>query len=263
MTLEGADGRTVTGQAILDYDGTYPQSFPSRTARRSLFGQATFQATRDFAVTAGGRFEHEAGYSDPDADPSATRNNGGGFVEGRATLVNRVYISAGIGVEHNEVFETAYTPRLSVAAYLRNPSSENIGETKLTLNAGKGIKAPSVFQGDNSLYELVVGTPAGAGVDPIGPERSRSFDIGLEQAFAGGRFRGAGRVLQQHVRGSARVPEPDGTRAGGCPARGRCGDCVWGLYQLGILRCAGHRAVCGRSAWCRLSNERVVHVHGR
>jgi len=189
VTLEGADGRTVSGQAILDYGGTYPQSSPSRTTRRSLFGQATFQATRDFAVSAGGRFEHEAGYSDPDADPSATRNNGGGFVEGRATLVNRVYISAGMGVEHNEVFETAYMPRLSVAAYLRNPSNENVGETKVTLNAGKGIKAPSVYQGDNSLYELVVGTPAGAGVDPIGPERSRSFDVGLEQAFAGGRFR--------------------------------------------------------------------------
>jgi len=189
VTLTDAEGRTVTGQGILDYGGAYPDSFASRTARQSLFGQATFQATRDLAVSAGGRFEHEAGYSDPEADPSDTRNNGGAFVEGRATLVNRVYISAGIGVEHNEIFETAYTPRLSVAAYLRNPSSERIGETKVTLNAGKGIKAPSVYQGQNSLFALVNGTPAGAGVDPLGPEKSRSFDIGLEQAFAASRFR--------------------------------------------------------------------------
>ena len=189
VTLDGADGRTVTGQAILDYGGVYPQSYPSRTARRSLFGQATFQATRDLAISAGGRFEHEAGYSDPDADPSDTRNNGGAFVEGRATLINRVYISAGVGVEHNEVFETAYTPRLSVAAYLRNPSTEQVGETKVTLNIGKGIKAPSVYQGQNSLYALVTGTPAGAGVDPLGPEKSRGFDVGLEQALAAGRLR--------------------------------------------------------------------------
>jgi iron complex outermembrane receptor protein/vitamin B12 transporter len=189
VTLEGADGRTVTGQGILDYDGTYPSSFPSRTARQSLFGQATFQATRDLAVSAGGRFEHEAGYGDPDADPTDTRNNGGAFVEARGTLVNRVYISAGIGVEHNEIFETAYTPRLSVAAYLRNPSTEKLGETKVTLNIGKGIKAPSVYQGQNSLYALVNGTPAGAGVDPLGPEKSRGFDVGLEQAVAASRFR--------------------------------------------------------------------------
>lgn len=189
VTLTDAEGRTVTGQAILDYGGVYPDSFASRTARQSLFGQATFQWTRDLAISAGGRFEHEAGYGDPDDDPTDTRNNGGAFVEGRATLVNRVYISAGIGVEHNEVFETAYTPRVSVAAYLRNPSSEQIGETKLTLNAGKGIKAPSVFAGQNSLFALVGGTPAGTGVDPLGPEKSRSFDVGLEQAFAAGHFR--------------------------------------------------------------------------
>jgi iron complex outermembrane receptor protein/vitamin B12 transporter len=189
VTLTDAEGRTVTGQAILDYGGTYPSTFPSRTARQSLFGQATFQATTNVAISGGARFEHEAGYSDPDADPSDTRNNGGGFVEGRATLANRVYVSAGIGVEHNEVFDTAYTPRLSVAAYLRNPSNERIGETKVTVNAGKGIKAPSVFQGQNSLFALVNGTPAGAGVDPLGPEKSRSFDIGVEQAFAAGHLR--------------------------------------------------------------------------
>ncbi len=189
VTLTDAEGRTVTGQAILDYDGTYPSVFPSRTARQSLFGQATFQATSNLAISAGGRFEHEAGYDDPDGDPLDTRNNGGAFIEGRATLRSRVYISAGIGVEHNEVFETAYTPRLSVAAYLRNPSNEQIGETKVTLNAGKGIKAPSVFAGQNSLFELVTGTPAGSGVEPLGPEASRSFDVGLEQAFAAGHFR--------------------------------------------------------------------------
>jgi vitamin B12 transporter len=189
VTLEGADGRTVTGRGILDYDGVYPQASPGRTTRRALFGQVTFQATPNFAVSGGGRFEREANYHDPELDPSATRNNGGGFVEGRATLASRVYVSAGIGVEHNEVFETAYTPRLSVAAYLRNPSSEQVGETKVTMNIGKGIKAPSVYQADNSLYELVAGTPAGAGVGPIGPERSRGFDIGLEQAFAAGHFR--------------------------------------------------------------------------
>jgi iron complex outermembrane receptor protein/vitamin B12 transporter len=189
VTLEGAEGRTVTGQAILDYGGVYPQSSAGRTTRNSLFGQVTFQATPNLAVSGGGRFDHEANYDDPDLDPTATRNNGGGFVEGRATLASRVYISAGIGVEHNAVFETAYTPRLSVAAYLRNPSSEQVGETKVTMNIGKGIKAPSVYQGDNSLYELVAGTPAGVGVEPIGPERSRGFDIGMEQAFSAGRLR--------------------------------------------------------------------------
>ena len=190
VTLRGANGESVTGRAILDYGGAFPSISRSRTTRRALFGQTTFQASPGFAVSAGGRLEREEGYTDPDADPSATRTNRGAFIEGRATLANRAYISAGVGVEHNEVFETAYTPRLSVAVYLRNPSAEDVGETKVTLNIGKGIKAPSVFQGENSLYALVQSTPAGANVSPIGPERSRGFDVGVEQAFAAGRLRG-------------------------------------------------------------------------
>ena len=51
VTLEGADGRTVTGQGILDYGGVYPQAYPGRTTRRSLFGQVTFQATQNLAVS--------------------------------------------------------------------------------------------------------------------------------------------------------------------------------------------------------------------
>jgi iron complex outermembrane receptor protein/vitamin B12 transporter len=186
VTLEGADGRSVTGQAILDYGGVYPFVSDNRTTRRALFGQATFQATPAFAVSAAGRFEHEAGYEDPEEDPTTTRNNGGAFVEGRATIANRAYIAAGIGVEHNAAFDTVATPRLSVAVYLRNPSNGDVGETKVTFNIGTGIKAPSVFQAANALAELV---PPGSGVAPLGAERSRGFDVGVEQVFASGRLR--------------------------------------------------------------------------
>jgi iron complex outermembrane receptor protein/vitamin B12 transporter len=103
--------------------------------------------------------------------------------------MNRHYISAGVGVEHNEVFGEAVTPRLSVASYVRQPSSSGIGETKIVLNAGTGIKAPSVFQAQNSLFELLKTSSSAGTVDPIGPERSRSFDVGLEQGFAASRAR--------------------------------------------------------------------------
>src|SRR6185295_16288330 len=86
-------------------------------------------------------------------------------------------------------FGNEATPRVSVAVYLRNPSSASVGETKVTVNAGKGIKSPNVFQQQNALFELVQGTPSGAGILPVGPERSRSFDVGIEQGFAGGRLR--------------------------------------------------------------------------
>jgi iron complex outermembrane receptor protein/vitamin B12 transporter len=189
VTLRGANDTSVTGQAILDYGGSYPQSFESRTTRRTVFGQSTYRVTGDLHISGGGRFEREAGYSDPDGDPNQTRNNGGVFVEGRGSIGGRTHISAGIGVEHNAAFETAATPRLSIATYFRNPTQSGVGDTKLVLNFGKGIKAMSVFQQQSSLFGLLDGAPNAPPVEPLGPERSTSFDVGMEQGFADGRVR--------------------------------------------------------------------------
>ncbi len=190
VTLTGANGYSVTGQAILDFDGTYPSVFRSRTRRRALFADTTYHVGSDFDISGGGRFEREEGFSDPDADADATRTNGGVFAEARGTLMGRTYITAGVGFEHNEAFDNAVTPRVSIATYLRNPSSSAaVGDTKISFNVGKGIKAPSVFQQQNSLFALVQSTPAASGASQIGPERGSNIDIGLEQGFWYGRAR--------------------------------------------------------------------------
>src|SRR5258705_4186454 len=190
MTLTGANGYSATGRAILDFGGIYPSVFRSRTRRRALFADTTYHARRDFDISGGGPVQREEGFSDPDADPTATRNNGGVFAEARGSGVMRTYVTAGIGFEHNEAFDNAVTPRLSVATYLRNPSATSaLGDTKITFNAGKGIKAPSGFQQENALFTLVQSTSAAANASPLGPERSTSIDIGIEQGFWYGRAR--------------------------------------------------------------------------
>lgn len=186
VTIRGANGYSATGRAILDFGGVYPSPFDSRTTRRQLSGQSTVRIAGDLHLSVGARYEQEKGFDDPDDDATATRNNGGIFAEGRGSLGRRTYVSAGVGYERNAVFGSAVTPRVSIANYLRDASSGAIGETKVTFNAGSGIKAPSVFQQQSSIFELVQSLPAGArpSVDPIGPERSRSVDLGVEQAFA-------------------------------------------------------------------------------
>jgi len=189
VTLRGANGYTASGRAILDFAGRYPSVFRQRTTRVALAGDATHQLTTTWSISGGGRFDREQGYTDPDADPTATRHNGGAFVEVRGAVTARHHVSAGLGVDHNAAFGEAVTPRVSLASYLRQPSSRGIGDTKLVVNAGTGIKAPSVFQEQSSLLALVKGTPAAAGVESIGPERSRSVDVGVEQGIGYGRIR--------------------------------------------------------------------------
>jgi vitamin B12 transporter len=190
VTIRGANGFSVSGQGILDYGGTYPQNYEANATRRTANAQTTYQVASALALSAGLRFEREEGFTDSGTRATTERDNRGAFVEARASL-RRVYASAGLGYEHNAVFESAFTPRLSVAFYLREPSSKSaVSDTKLVVNVGNGIKAPSIAQENSSLFRLLAdsGTP-NAAVHAIEPERSRSFDAGLEQGLWQGRLR--------------------------------------------------------------------------
>ena len=76
-----------------------------------------------------------------------------------------------------------------MAYYLRRPSNIGLfGETKLKFNFGEGIKEASTSQQASALISLL--TPAQISqfnVQPIGPERSRTFDFGLDQRIFNGR----------------------------------------------------------------------------
>jgi vitamin B12 transporter len=184
VTIKGANGYSVTGQAILDFGPPppYPQSFPDYEARRSVHVQSDYQFFKDWVGVFGFRYEHENG-------DGFTRNNYSTFLEGHGTISHRFFTTFGVGLEHNSFFGFAATPRVSMAYYLRRPTNSGfLGETKLKFNFGTGIKEASTSQQANALISLL--TPeqiAQFDVGPIGPERSRTFDFGLEQRLFGGR----------------------------------------------------------------------------
>ena len=195
VTLEGANGYSVTGQAILDFCCTFPSVFDSGTTRRTFLGQTSFRVSPALDLSGGVRVENENGFTQATDRSASDRTNGGAFVEARANA-NRVYANGGFGVDHNAVFGTAVTPRVSIAAYLRRPSSTaGFGDTKLTFNAGTGIKAPTISQELSSLFSILQPLAQGpsliasSGASPTGPERSRSVDVGLEQGLWRGRAR--------------------------------------------------------------------------
>lgn len=197
VTIAGANGTMATGRAILDFGGTYPQPFDSSTTRRSVYGQTDYRILANLDTSAGVRFENETGFTDSGIRTTTDRKNVSSFVEVRGSLFDRTYVSGGLGVERNAVFGVAVTPRISAASYVRKPSSTaaGLGDTKLTFNFGKGIKEPSISNEQRSLYNLLSALPQGAtlistlGLSPIGPERSRSVDVGVEQGLWGGRTR--------------------------------------------------------------------------
>jgi vitamin B12 transporter len=189
VTITSATGQSVTGRAILDYGGTYPSKFDSSVTRRLLYGDVGTRVTSAFDITGGVRVENEHGAAGTTS--KTTRTNSGAFVEGRLHSRGYLYVNGGLGVDDNRIFGVAWTPRISVAAYVHRPSaSAPVGDTKVTFNAGKGIKEPSVGQELSSLFALLPASTASAlGIEPVGPERSRSVDVGVEQGLARGRAR--------------------------------------------------------------------------
>jgi vitamin B12 transporter len=113
------------------------------------------------------------------AEPS--RNNVGFTLQHQA-LWSRVFVTGGLRAEHNDSFGSAVVPRGSIA-YVAHRASGSLGETKLKASAGAGIKEPTLLQSfSSSAFSL--GNPE------LEPERSRSFDAGIEQRL----FRDRGRV---------------------------------------------------------------------
>lgn len=182
VTIRGANGFSVTGRGILDFPGTYPMIFPDYEARRSVYAQSDYNFFKDWLGVFGFRYEHEDGNG-------FTRNNYSTSIEGHGSVGHRFFTTFGGGFEHNSFFGFAATPRVSMAYYLRKPANVRLfGETKLKFNFGQGIKEATTLEQASALINLLTpGQITQFNVQPIGPERSRTFDFGVEQRLWNGR----------------------------------------------------------------------------
>ena len=101
-------------------------------------------------------------------------------------------VNGGLGFDDNDIFGREWTPRVSVAAYLRqhHPPTTPSGDTKVTFNAGKASRSRASTRNCHRCSLSCPRPPRQTlALEPIGPERSRNVDVGVEQGLAGGRGR--------------------------------------------------------------------------
>ena len=195
VTIRGANGYTVSGQAIFQYAETYPNRYLYRTDRDFVYAQTDYQIKPQLTALFGFRYEAERGHVQPSYGlPPADRGNYSYTLQVAGSLANRFYYTVGGGIENNAVFGVAGTPRASLAYYLRRPGSSRVfSGTKLRGNFSTGIKEPSISDAGLSLFGLLQTLSDGEQliaqyhVAPIGAERSRTYDAGIEQIFFEGR----------------------------------------------------------------------------
>lgn len=198
LTIRGANGFSTTGQAILYFGGTaFPIESSSVSKRDFVYLQSDYAFSPKLLALFGFRYENESGFtlSAPIVTPT-NRDNFSYTGEVQSNLWSRVFATLGLGVEDNAIFGVAATPKASLAFYAVQPKGSGwLDGTKLKFNYGQGIKEPDIFDQTNSLFDLLSQLPNGQQlisqfhIAPIGPERSRSYDFGVEQNLASGRVK--------------------------------------------------------------------------
>jgi vitamin B12 transporter len=190
VTIHGANGFSTTGQAILDFPGTFPEQFFTLNNRDALNFQTDYAFGSHLTGLFGFRYENER------STAPIERTNLSYTGEIHGNLWSRLYATLGLGVEKNAVFGVAATPRASLAYYLIRPRAVGVFTgTKLKFNYGQGIQESDTFSASNSLFSLLSQLPNGPqlisqfNVQPIGAVRSRSYDAGIEQLAWNGKVK--------------------------------------------------------------------------
>jgi len=202
VNIQGANGYSASGQAIIQYGASYGSTYPNYyfapSKRDFVYAQTDYRINAHIVALGAFKYEDERGSTlTSGGTPTAIeRGNYSYTVQLAGDIKNRLYYTIGSGLEDNGLFGFAATPRASLAYYLFRPTNSGLFTgTKLNFSFGKGIKEPSIYYESISLFDILDALPNGNdlikqyGVSPIGPETSRTYDGGVDQQFWNGRAR--------------------------------------------------------------------------
>ena len=148
--------------------------------RAGLQEQSTY-TFRTGAVAAGYEYEIENGYPSLITGFHARRNNQAGFLDARWLPIPRLTLSAGARGEANTTFGTRVVPRAGIIYALRY-GKDFWGDTRARFSYGQGFKEPALEQSFGS-------DPCFPGNSTLRPERSQTYDAGIDQFLAADRLR--------------------------------------------------------------------------
>jgi len=216
-------------EAILEtaedvHRGDRREYFNNHYRRRGLRYQtdlADLAPLKGHFITAGLEYEEERAVLDSgfagESHVAPMRRNAGAFVQDQFAYTSRVVINLGVRVENNQAkvpqdltkalndfgsrpygskvgYGTEVMPKVGALLLLRRAGLQSQkGPTRLRVNYGEGIKAPTMLEAF-SQSNLLLGNPG------LKPERSRNFDIGFEQFFLRDRIRVEGVYFKNRFR---------------------------------------------------------------
>ena len=168
-----------TESYFYDFIADIPAFTETNELNRAGFeGQSTY-LNGPLAVSLGYNYEVENGQV---AGPDERRNNQGGYVEVHYQFNRRLTAIAGVRAEDNASFGTRVVPRTGIAYVAHYGSGGFWDETRLRSSYGLGIKEPDFEQSFEN-------DPCFPGNPNLAPERSDTFNAGIDQNLAADRVK--------------------------------------------------------------------------
>ncbi|HEY4008732.1 MAG TPA: TonB-dependent receptor [Acidobacteriaceae bacterium] len=188
VNIRGANGYTATGQAAF-LTGSDDQS----SNRDQLYYQSDWSPNHYFNGLFGFRFDDERGsYNNAEyfEHESIHRTNFEYNLQFQGEVKGRFTYSLGGAVEKNHLYGIAGTPRIGFTYVPVRPSPKLFHGTRLRANYATGVQEPTLALEYNSLYTQLLEAGDTAAIEqyhigPQGAERSRTYDIGVDQNILG------------------------------------------------------------------------------
>jgi iron complex outermembrane receptor protein/vitamin B12 transporter len=191
LTITGANGYSVTGQAIQDYAGAYPNGYQQVSNRDQLTYQGDYKFTPHLIALIGFHYEDErATLTDPSYDESYAdeRTNYDYLASVHGDYKNRFYYTLGGSLERNSLFGTDTSPRAGVSYEALRPRKKIFSGTRILFNYGEGVREPKLTDKFYSLYYNLPAIAQQLHIGPLAAPSTRSYEGGMTQAFFGERL---------------------------------------------------------------------------
>jgi len=194
VTIVGANGYLVTGPALLDFAGTYPQGHQIVSNRDQILYQGDYSFTPHITATVGFHYEDERG-----AAPGSTyltpveRTNYDYLAAVHGDFKSRFFYTLGGSLERYSLFGTQTSPRAGVSYYALRPRKGVFSGTRVLFNFGDAVREPSLTDQFYSLYNFLEAnggqsTVAQLHITPLQAPATRTYEGGVEQTFFGERL---------------------------------------------------------------------------
>jgi vitamin B12 transporter len=200
VTITGANGYSVTGQALLDFPPFPPAQFPEGhqlvSNRDQLMYQGDYRFTPHITGMIGFHFEDERGADPNSSENPVDWNNYDYLAAVHGDFKNRFYYTLGGSLEHFAAFGTQTSPRAGISYYALKPRKGIFSGTRVLFNYGDAVREPALTDEFFSLYSFLLSETTEGGpatiqqfdIKPLSAPYARTYEGGVEQTFFGERL---------------------------------------------------------------------------